>query len=186
VYNNQMIANNTPNFAPAGNIVASVPTGTGMFILANDQVEVFGNTISDNATSAIIILSFNTAQFFGVPAPTDPAFDPFSESLYILDNTYEGGGTDPDLGDLRDVLIGLVGPLPFPQIVFDGDADPDKLVDGALPAALRTCVQDDGGTFVNLNVPSIVAGTPMVSHDVEPFDCALSRLTSVAIAGVSN
>ncbi len=186
VYNNQMIANNTPNFAPAGNIVASVPTGTGMFILANDQVEVFGNTISDNDTSAITILSFNTAQFFGVPAPTDPAFDPFSESLYILDNTYEGGGADPDLGDLRDLLISLVGPLPFPQIVFDGDADPDKLVDGALPAALRTCVQDDGCTFVNLNVPSIIAGTPMVSHDAEPFDCALSRLTSVAIAGVSN
>ncbi len=34
-----------PTSRRPGNIVAAVPTGTGMFMLANDQVEVFGNTL---------------------------------------------------------------------------------------------------------------------------------------------
>jgi len=184
VYENQVFSNNTPNFAPVGNIVATVPTGTGIFILANDQVEVFGNSLRDNNTSAITAITFNTAQFFGVQPPTDPNFDPFSESLYILDNTYEGGGTDPDLGDLTETFVGLVGGLPVPQVSYDGDVDPEKLVGGMLPEALRFCIQDPTGTFVNLNIPSIVAGEPMVSKDAGPFNCSLSRLTPISIPGV--
>ena len=184
VYDNVIEGNNTPNFAPAGNIVAAVPTGTGIFVLANDQVEIFGNTLTDNDTNQITVLSYNTAQFFGVSPPNDPAFDPFSESIYILDNTYSGGGTNPDLDDLTEVFIGLVGGLPVPQIAVDGDDDPAKEVEGALPAALRTCVQDDGGTFVNLNIPALLAGEPMVSKDPEPFDCSHTRLSPVAIPGV--
>ena len=182
VHDNQVFRNNTPNFAHGG-AVGAVPTGTGIFVLANDQVEIFGNSLRENDTNAISVISYNTAQFFGLAAPTDPAFDPFSESIYVLDNTYDGGGTDPDLGDLEDILVGLVGGLPLPQIVYDGDVDPAKLVDGALPDALRTCVQDSG-TFVDLNVPAIVAGEPMVSKDPTPFDCSLARLTPVSIPGV--
>jgi hypothetical protein len=153
-------------------------------VLANDQVEIFENSLRDNDTTAITVISFNTGQFFGLPAPNDPNFDPFSESTYILDNTYEGGGTDPDLDELTDLFVQLVGGLPVPQIAYDGDVDPDKLVGGTLPAALRFCVQDPAGTFVNLNIPAIVAGTPMVSKDPEPFDCSLARLTPISIPGV--
>ena len=34
VFNNQVYANNTQNFAPKGNMVAKVPTGTGVLVLA--------------------------------------------------------------------------------------------------------------------------------------------------------
>ena len=44
VYNNKVENNNTGNFAPSGNIVAKVPAGTGVMILATDEVEVFNNT----------------------------------------------------------------------------------------------------------------------------------------------
>jgi len=40
VFENEIVSNNTPNFAPAGNIVASVPTGTGVLIMANRNVHV--------------------------------------------------------------------------------------------------------------------------------------------------
>ena len=50
VFNNKVVANNHENFAPKGNIVASVPPGTGVMILANDEVEVFDNTIEKNQT----------------------------------------------------------------------------------------------------------------------------------------
>ncbi|HUS27503.1 MAG TPA: parallel beta-helix domain-containing protein, partial [Kofleriaceae bacterium] len=43
VFHNQIFENNTVNFAPSGNIVGLVPTGTGMAILAAHQVEIFDN-----------------------------------------------------------------------------------------------------------------------------------------------
>ena len=41
IYDNRVVANDTPNFAPKGNIVASVPTGTGVMVMANRNVHVF-------------------------------------------------------------------------------------------------------------------------------------------------
>ncbi len=180
VFDNQSFENNTPNFAPAGNIVAGVPTGTGLMVLANDKVEVFGNTFRDNDALHIILVSYNTAVLIaGVEPPNDPDFDPFSESTYMHDNTYMGGGTMPP-EDLA-ALVALVGGLPIPQIVNDGDVDPDKLQDGVLPDALRTCVQESAVTFVDLDIDNSFAN---VSRDLTPFNCSLERLTPVAIAGV--
>ena len=45
VYNNIVRHNNITNFAPGGSIVGVVPTGTGMLIMAFDDVEVFNNVI---------------------------------------------------------------------------------------------------------------------------------------------
>ena len=50
VFKNPVMANNHENFAPKGNIVATVPPGTGIMIMASDQVEVFDNTIEQNQT----------------------------------------------------------------------------------------------------------------------------------------
>jgi len=184
VYRNDMIENNTVNFAPPGNVVAGVPDGTGMFILANDQVEVFDNTFRDNNSGAVSVISFNTAQFLGQEPPNDATFDPFTESIYLVDNTYVGGGTMPD-SDL-DLLLMIIGREVVPQITVDGDVDPEKLVAGVLPEALRTCVQEPtADSFVNLNLPAIIAQTGTFSFDPVPFDCALTRLTPVAIPGVN-
>jgi parallel beta-helix repeat protein len=177
IYDNMVIANNTHNFAPAGNIVGGVPDGTGVMILANDQVEVFDNMFKDNNTSQITLISYNTAVLIsGLSPPTDPNFDAFSESLYILTNTYDGGGTMPD--DDLQVLVPLVG-LPIPSVVIDGDVDPAKLVDGALPDDLRNCIEGDP-SFVNLNIP----GAFQISRDLTPYQCTHPRLPEVAIPGV--
>ena len=45
VFRNNIHDNNHPNFAPKGNIVANVPPGTGMLLLASKQSEVFENKI---------------------------------------------------------------------------------------------------------------------------------------------
>ena len=49
MFRNKVIDNDTHNFAPKGNIVASVPTGTGVMVMANKDVAVFDNEISGNA-----------------------------------------------------------------------------------------------------------------------------------------
>jgi hypothetical protein len=147
-----------------------------MFILANDQVEAFDNTFRDNNTTHVSIISYNTARILsGLEEPTDPNFDPFTESIYVLNNTYVGGGTmpDPDLAD----LVAIIGGLPVPHIFLDGDVDPDKRVDGELPDELRTCIQetDDPNRFI------VFVG---LSRDLTPYDCELPRLPIVAIPGV--
>ena len=58
VYNNKVIANNHDNFAPKGNIVATVPPGTGVMIMANKEVEVFDNTIEKNQTTGLSVVSY--------------------------------------------------------------------------------------------------------------------------------
>ncbi|MGH7785272.1 MAG: parallel beta-helix domain-containing protein [Candidatus Binatia bacterium] len=184
VFNNNVYENNTDNFAPPGNIVAGVPTGSGLFILANDQVEAFGNILRDNNSAQVTLISYNSAVLLGSGAPaTDPAFDPFSESIFLYDNTFIGGGTmpDPDLA----AIVAIIGGLPVPQIFFDGDIDPAKKVDGELPAHLRTCVQEaEDTTYINLDVQGLVAGTPNISRDKAQVDCTLDKLPSITIPGV--
>ena len=52
LFRNKVIANNHPNFAAAGNIVASVPPGTGVMVMANRDVWVEDNDIKDNGGNA--------------------------------------------------------------------------------------------------------------------------------------
>ena len=54
----RVFENNTTNFAPAGNIVGLVPTGTGIAILAAHKVEIFDNRIHDHKSVNIGIISY--------------------------------------------------------------------------------------------------------------------------------
>ena len=60
VFNNQSINNNTPNFAPEGIIVGEVPSGTGIIIQANSDVEIFDNLIGENGTVNIAIVTYGS------------------------------------------------------------------------------------------------------------------------------
>ncbi len=177
VYDNDIFENNQPNFAPAGNTVAGVPDGTGSMILANDQVEVFNNRFRNNNTADVVLVSYNTAALLaGQPAPNNPDFDAYSETLWIHDNTFSGSGTSPD-SDL-DILDALLG-LPYPNILFDGDLNPAKTVDGALPEGLRICVQEpEGTTFANLDLSHAFAG---LTKDIATVDCSHPALSPVPL-----
>ena len=59
VFSNQILNNDTDNFAPEGNIVGEVPRGTGIIIMANSNVEIFDNDISGNETMNIAIVSYS-------------------------------------------------------------------------------------------------------------------------------
>ncbi|MBK8838865.1 MAG: right-handed parallel beta-helix repeat-containing protein [Hyphomonadaceae bacterium] len=110
VFNNQIFENDTPNFAPPGNIVASVPTGTGVLLMANRDVHVFGNTFDKNKTAHVLIVSYsNTFK--------DPDYNPLPRDFVIRDNTYGEGGNDPQ-GLFQSLAPALGGKLP--AIVWDG------------------------------------------------------------------
>jgi parallel beta-helix repeat protein len=91
VFKNEIFNNNTDNFAPKGNIVGVVPPGTGLLVLANDNIEIFENTIKNHDTVNIGIVSY-----FVTDKPiNDPKYDPYPESIYIHDNKISEGGENP-------------------------------------------------------------------------------------------
>ena len=58
VFNNHIHHNNYPNFAPKGNIVGKVPPGTGVMVLATNNVEIYNNRIINNRTAGTAIVSY--------------------------------------------------------------------------------------------------------------------------------
>lgn len=110
VFGNQIFDNNTRNFAPPGNIVASVPSGTGIIVQANERVEIFDNTLTDNRTAHILLVAY-------APEFTDARYNPLPRDIYITQNVYENGGYEPQ-GDLKMLAMLMGGSLP--DIVSDG------------------------------------------------------------------
>ena len=110
IFNNNIHDNNTRNFAPPGNIVASVPSGTGIIIMANDKVEISKNRLVDNRTAHVLITAY--AEDF-----TDEDYNPLPRNIVVSENTYGDGGGDPQ-GRLAAFAPMLGGTMP--AIVWDG------------------------------------------------------------------
>lgn len=177
VFNNDVFENNTENFGHEGTAVAAVPAGSGVLVMANDDVEIFDNRIRDNRSSNIIVTSTITVGFSSDDADSD--FDGFPEGVYIHDNELSGGGDEPD-GILR--VLGLLlngGAESLPSVVWDGFLDEAKLVDGAPTAADRICVQQDGVDVLNADGGNDFA-EPRV--DNAPHDCTHEPLAPVSLA----
>jgi parallel beta-helix repeat protein len=187
VFNNKVQANNHVNFAPKGNIVASVPPGSGVMILANDQVEVFDNTIDKNQTSGLSIASY----LFTGREIKDENFDPYCEAIHIHDNRFTNNGGKPS-GAIGEMLAKVLGAT-LPDILYDGIVDPKKQVDGKLPASLGIFIHNNGDAgFVNFDGPALMAvaagsGTgkaPNIVRDLNEYSGTLPTLGAVSIEGV--
>ncbi len=185
VFNNKVEGNNHENFAPKGNIVATVPPGTGMMLMANDQVEFFGNTVENNDSTGLLIVSYLINQ----KPIKDEKYDPYCEAVYIHDNKFAKNGENPG-GDLGKILGKIVG-TPFPDIMYDGMRDEKKLVDGNLPEDKRIRIRNNGDAgFVNFDGGSFTAANvlankkPNIVRELTDYEGELTALKPVAIAGV--
>jgi parallel beta-helix repeat protein len=91
VRNNRVINNNHVNFANPNSIVANVPPGTGVMVMAADNTEVTGNEIRGNDCYGVAVFSLELAFEKGT------AFDvgPVPENNWIHDNTYSDNGRNP-------------------------------------------------------------------------------------------
>lgn len=116
VRNNLVTANTTPNFAPEGNIVATVPRGTGIMVMANENVWVGQNLLYDNPTAPIMVIAY--------PLPfEDPDYNPYPREVTIAWNDVGEGGTDPQLQGAEQLLAAFGGALP--PVMWDGLAAED-------------------------------------------------------------
>ncbi len=180
VYQNTISDNNTRNFAAEGTAVASVPAGSGVVVNSNDKVEIFDNDIANNNTANIIITSYFATGYFGQKEPA-PNYDPYPETIYVYGNRFSGGGASPDGLDLKALkayLFGLSGH--FPDILWDGYANPEKLdADGKLIASAAICV--DNGAAKVLNVDLGNDSKDVVVGD-QQHACQHSKLPAVVLA----
>lgn len=112
---NLVIGNDTPNFAPKGNIVASVRRGTGSMVMANDHVTLRSNLFDDNPTAHVMVISY--------PRPfTDKTYNPTPRLVTIGLNHFGRGGYDPQVPAAPMMLQAFGGALP--PVLWDGLGDP--------------------------------------------------------------
>ena len=151
---NLVVNNDTPNFAPKGNIVASVRRGTGVMVMANDGVWVRRNTLVNNPTAQILVIAY--PQEF-----TDKTYIPLPRNVVIDGNQVIGGGDDPQLpgGDQLKATFG--GALP--AIIWDGV--------GQQP------VVNERTTILSLGIPSPSLG--MAAAKPHPIKTAKPRKIKV-------
>lgn len=91
VRNNRVINNNHVNFANPNSIVANVPPGTGVMVMAADNNEVTGNEIRGNDCYGVAIFSLEVA----FPKGTQFDVGPTPENNWIHDNVYSDNGRNP-------------------------------------------------------------------------------------------
>ena len=123
VYNNNIHDNNYINFAPQGNIVASVPSGTGIMILAAKETEVYQNKITNNQSAGTLIISYTTTG----KKIKDKLYDPFPSAISIHDNIYERKTGLPVGKDPLALVLGRKFGENIPHIIFDGIKNPALL-----------------------------------------------------------
>ncbi|WP_206378184.1 parallel beta-helix domain-containing protein [Sneathiella limimaris] len=111
-FRNKSFDNDTDNFAPEGNIVGIVPRGTGMIVMANENVEVFENEFYGNDTVNIVVASY-------VDEFEDENYQPTPKKIHIHHNKFGKSGMDPDPGQFGTILRETVG-TPVPDVVWDG------------------------------------------------------------------
>ncbi len=108
IRNNFVVNNNTPNFGAPGSIVSGVPVGTGILIMAADDVVLEGNIISGNNSFGLVITDLS----FITNVSSDPESEPNPDNIQVLDNFMINNGNDPvaEVRALMATRLSTTGP----------------------------------------------------------------------------
>lgn len=145
VFDNDVMDNDTPNFAPEGNIVGIVPKGMGVMVMANRNVHVFGNRFDRNGTTHVLIAAYPNDY-------EDDAYMFVPRGVYVHGNTYGEGGGEPD-GEVGKIISDVSG-TPVPDIVWDGVTRIPEYFSWVSAADRIYIDEADDTTFANLKMIS--------------------------------
>lgn len=101
IRNNFVTKNNHENFGAPGSIVSGIPPGTGILVMAADDIIIENNIISGNDNAGIIITDFANG---GAEASNDPDSEPNPDRIMILDNFMTDNGNQP-VGELKALMM---------------------------------------------------------------------------------
>lgn len=114
IRDNGVRANNRPNFATAGTVVASVPTGTGVLALCGTDIEIRDNNITGNDSAGVVIASYPIMELLTGTKLTDTEMDPYIKRVYIHGNTFADNGKAPKGG------LVVIGQATLEDVLWDG------------------------------------------------------------------
>ena len=188
IYDNIVKENNLDNFAPKGNIVAKVPAGTGIMIMATEYVEIFNNTIIDNKTAGTTVVSY----FITEEKTKDTQYNPYTSAIYIYDNVYIRKPQLPTLANEIGVLLFTHFFRSVPDIIYDGMPDPKyQNIDGTIPANRRLCLRNNSNArYLNLDLSLHFKSwySPFFADfktDEKECDCSLDLLPEVNLSQIN-
>jgi parallel beta-helix repeat protein len=188
VHDNRVINNNTDNFSTPGATVGIVPRGTGTFVVASARVEVFNNTYQNNKTANFSMIDYNDG---GTPA-NDPNYYPYPIELYIHDNTFMGGGDDPDvsqgqlsIGGLLKVSMPKFPGMKIADIDYDGVIDQHRTGKTA-DNPMDICITLGSASFLNLHFDQLDLQDGFINADANaaPYACSGPTIDPITIPGV--
>lgn len=170
-FNNTIHDNNHINFAPKGNIVGKVPQGTGIMIMAANNVELFNNKIHNHITVSTAVVSY----YMSENPIKDSLYHPLPENISIHNNDYMRP-------NVRATMKGRMGKLyrfklkfgkDVPHIVWDGIVD-EKAKDKKV-----LCISNNtNASFANIDAEHNFKNK---SRDMSVHNCTLSSISPVQI-----
>ncbi len=91
IRNNFIVGNNHKNFGAPGSIVSGVPSGSGIIVMAADDVVIENNVIRDNKNAGIIVSDHKSFANITI----DPDSDPNPDRVQVMKNLFANNGTEP-------------------------------------------------------------------------------------------
>jgi parallel beta-helix repeat protein len=179
VYNNNVHDNNYENFAQKGNVVASIPPGSGMMILATHDIEIYDNEITDNTTVGIALVSYELVAALneGVEESEDAVggvqtvnnrfredslYNPFPYNVKILMNKFSNTHWFPSFQNDVGKLLAIKSMFNPPDVLYDGIPNPKQ-------PNRNICIGDNGKiTFINLDAANEFKGLTL---ELTGFEC---------------
>jgi parallel beta-helix repeat protein len=160
VFNNHVHHNNFPNFAPKGNIVGKVPLGTGLMVLATNNIEIYNNRIINNRTAGTALVSYYISE---IPIKDD-SYYPYPDHIYIHDNVYERKNQRTTMKGRMGLMFRLKVRFGknVPHIIYDGITD-DKVKNSSI------CIRNNENQSIgNIKAANKFKG---ISRDMAAFNC---------------
>jgi parallel beta-helix repeat protein len=181
-FSNWIIGNNHVNFA-SGGTVALVPPGTGVLVMATDNVEINSNVVHDHKTVSLVVVNYGITQ---LPI-RDPNYNPYTERVEIWDNEFVDGGYDPE-GDLGVIIGQVFYPDPLPDVTIENIyLDPTlREADGTLPSEVEICVgenHDGNGGPATAGTAKAIGGS---RYEMLSNQCTHPRRTDTVLAPFSD
>jgi parallel beta-helix repeat protein len=130
IRSNYIINNNTKNFGAVGSTVSHIPKGTGILVMAADDVTIENNFISGNDNAGITITDYGYA---GVDHASDPESEPNSDRITVLNNFMSNNGNNP-IDDIKALMVTKLSKL-GPDVIAVGGGEGSCIVN---PGAYRT------------------------------------------------
>lgn len=179
VYNNTVRSNNHTNFAQKGNVVASIPPGSGMMILATNTVDIYDNDFINNRSVGIAVVSYELVAALNAGEQEqenaiggvqtldnrfreDSLYNPYPYNVKIRNNRFSNKHWFPTMESDIGKLLLMKSFFNPPDIVYDGIEDPDR-------KERNICVGENGKfTFINLDAGNDFKG---LSKDVTLLRC---------------